>query len=75
MAEDYDIACKIRSFISAVEVTGNKDKKILEWIDWAKSKADWYDPTVAKVDEFFGKREHEKDKDKKVLNLLGIGGR
>jgi hypothetical protein len=71
LAEDYDIACKIRSYVSAVEVTGNKDEKTLEWIDWAKDKADWYDPTIAREDELLGKREHEKDKEKKVLKTSG----
>jgi hypothetical protein len=71
LAEDYDIACKIRCYISAVEATGNKDEKTLEWIDWAKNKADWYDPNVARDDEHFGKREHQKDKEKKVLKPSG----
>ncbi len=71
LAEDYDIACKIRCFISAVETSGNNDEKTLEWIDWAKNKADWYDPTISKDDELFGKREHEKDKEKKELKPSG----
>lgn len=32
-----------------------------------KAKADWYDPTVAAKDEFFGEREHEKSKEQKKL--------
>ncbi|GEM_PF-6244655 len=35
-------------------------------IDSAKNKADWYDPTIAKDDEFFRKQEHEKDKEKEL---------
>ena len=43
----------------------------VEETEWAKAKADWYDPTVAREDEFFGKREHEKDAEKKKLNYKG----
>ena len=66
-AEDYDIACKIRRYVAVVEASGKPDEKAAEWIEWAKAKADWYDPTVSREDEFFGKREHEKDAEKKKL--------
>jgi len=26
-----------------------------DWIDWASKKADWFDPTGTREDEFFGK--------------------
>jgi len=48
------------------------DDKALAWIDGAKKKADWFDPAVARVDEFFGKREHEKSEDEKGLKRAGI---
>ncbi|WP_373495434.1 hypothetical protein [Aquiflexum sp.] len=32
----------------AIEGTEN----VQEWIQWAKHKADWYDPTVEKKDEY-----------------------
>jgi len=67
LAEDYDIAFKIRHYISAVEVSGNLDENKLAWVEWAKAKADWYDPTIAKEDEFLGKRKHEKDAEEKAL--------
>ena len=38
-----------------------------EWIAWARKKADWYDPTIARSDEFFGKRKHEENAEKKQL--------
>ena len=66
-AEDYEIACKIRAFISAIENSGVVDEKIKTWIAWAKQKADWFDPTIARNDEYLGKREHEKDEDAKKL--------
>lgn len=67
LAEDYNTACKIRNYISVVAASGTPDEKTAEWIEWAKAKADWYDPTVAKDDVYFGKREHEKDAEKKEL--------
>ena len=66
LAEDYDTACKIRSYIAAVEATG-KGEEMKEWIQWAKDKADWYDPTVAKEDELLGTRDHYKDAESKKL--------
>ncbi|MCP3776362.1 hypothetical protein NLX71_24195 [Paenibacillus sp. MZ04-78.2] len=67
LSEDYDIACKIRRYIAAVEASGNLDPTPMEWIEWAKAKADWYDPTIAREDEFFGKRDHRKNADQKKL--------
>lgn len=66
-AEDFAMACKIRALINAVESKADNDSEISEWIMWAKAKADWYDPTVAAKDEFFGERKHEENKDKKKL--------
>lgn len=66
-AEDFAMACKIRALINEVESKGDNDSEISEWIMWAKAKADWYDPTVAAKDEFFGERNHEENKDKKKL--------
>lgn len=54
-AEDYQIACKIRAYVSAVESKPDLDQSQIEWIAWAKAKADWYDPTVKKEDSIFGK--------------------
>jgi len=63
-AEDYETACRIRSYVSAME-KAHPEQDLSEWASWARAKADWYDPTIAKEDEFLGKREHEKNqKDK-----------
>jgi len=35
------------------------------------NKADWFDPTVARDDEAFGKREHEKGLSEKALKKHG----
>ena len=71
LADDYDTACKIRRYISAVEASGNLDQKTMDWVEWAKGKADWYDPTVAREDEFLRKREHKKNADQKELEHAG----
>jgi hypothetical protein len=62
---DYDMACKIRAYISAVEDKASLDESTLKWIEWAKAKADWYDPTVAAFDPDFGKHNHTLDEEKK----------
>lgn len=40
IADDYDTACKIRRYIMAIEASGSLDQSNMEWIEWAKSKAD-----------------------------------
>lgn len=64
MADDFQIACKIRAMVATVENNGTVDA---EWVAWAKAKADWFDPTVAATDDFFGKRDHEKSAEQKAL--------
>lgn len=71
LAEDYDTACKIRHYIAVVEASGTPSAETAEWIEWAKAKADWYDPTIARADELFGKRGHEEDAEKKKLTHKG----
>jgi hypothetical protein len=71
LAGDYETSCKIRHYVSAVETSGNLDEKTMAWIKWAKAKADWYDPTMAREDEFFGKRDHKKNADQKKLEHAG----
>ena len=61
------MACKIRAYVSAVESQSNLNEKTKEWIKWAKNKADWYDPIIAKEDELLGIREHCNDKEQKQL--------
>lgn len=65
MAEDYDIACKIRRYIAAY-AAAHPGEDISEWMSWAEEKADWYDPTVARKDLLLGKRDHTKNKDEKT---------
>ena len=70
-AVDYEMAYKIRRYIAAIETPGESDEKILDWINWAKSKADWLDPIVDKEDAILGKREHNESEDKKQLKHKG----
>lgn len=58
-AEDYRIAKEIREYIQAMIDSGNEDITPA-WIEWARKKADWYDPSIATEDEYLGKRQHEK---------------
>jgi len=64
MSQDYDTACKIRAFISALESAENIDEEL---INWAKKKADWFDPIIARNDEVLGERDHEESDEKKTL--------
>ena len=64
---DYEIACRIRSYIDAIKNDPNNPDNNSEWIDWASKKADWFDPTLAREDEIFGKRKHGLDADQKRL--------
>lgn len=69
-ALDYEKASRIRTYINAVEnatCENTVDDKLSEWIEWAKKKADWFDPTVARVDELLGRREYGKSEEQKSL--------
>lgn len=68
--EDYKIACEIRQYIAAVAQQREITPEMAEWIEWAKRKADWYDPVVAAEDEWLGKREHLKSKEEKDLDNM-----
>ena len=73
-ALDYEKACRIRTYINAVESTCSQsgfNDETAAWIEWAKKKADWYDPIVARDDELFGQREHEKSEDQKTIKKAG----
>jgi len=69
-AEDYDTACKIRRYIAAYQ-EAHAGEEISEWLEWANAKADWYDPTISREDEFLGKRNHSKDKESKTPKHSG----
>ena len=60
-AADFETACRIRAYVSAVELKPDLDTETKEWITWAKAKADWYDPTISAIDPILGKRNHDED--------------
>ena len=66
-SENYDIACKIRAYVTAVEQKDSLSEEENVWISWAKQKADWYDPVTKRKDEFLGVRNHSKDDSNKRL--------
>lgn len=70
-AEDYRIALEIRAYIDGMVKSANPEATP-EWIAWAKRKADWYDPIVAREDEYLGKRNHEKKKEDKDLDKMQV---
>lgn len=74
-AEDYKIASEIRQYILAVEHEGVIDEDVLNWIEWAEKKADWFDPIKIADDEYLGKRQHEKSKEEKELGETKKGYR
>ena len=63
MANDYEIARKIRALIESAEVQGVEET----WLNWARAKADWFDPTISATDEFFGIRNHGECEERKTL--------
>jgi hypothetical protein len=72
-ALDFETACRIRAYVKAVLIScgqdGLDDKKAA-WVDWAMKKADWFDPILARDDELFGKRKHEKSLEEKTLEKV-----
>lgn len=71
-AADYATACRIRDYVNAIANTSEgNNENMTEWVQWALKKADWFDPTVARDDEYLGKREHKKNSQDKVLKKYG----
>jgi hypothetical protein len=64
VVSDWDKALKIKIFIDSMEkAVGEvtdivKKGKIMKWIAWARNKADWLDPLVAKQDDLLCKNKH-----------------
>ena len=73
-SQDFESACRIRAYVKAVEDTFGSDEmdsETADWVDWAMKKADWFDPTVARDDDLFGERDHEKNASEKALKKYG----
>lgn len=47
----------LRNYLDALEVKSKEnntlDKNKMDWLKWAREKADWYDPFIEKEDELF----------------------
>ncbi|MFR5875499.1 MAG: hypothetical protein ACLUFN_03310 [Eubacterium sp.] len=66
-SEDYIIASQIRQYVQAVINLGNLTEETTEWINWANKKADWFDPSIKREDEYLGIRDHKESSEKKAL--------
>ncbi|MFS0752618.1 hypothetical protein [Oceanobacillus sp. 1P07AA] len=59
---DWDKAERIRRFANAVELKldgikkQEEKEKVLNWLKWAREKADWIDPLVEREDKLLGER-------------------
>lgn len=60
-AKDYQIACEIRNYVSALKESRHSDEIETEWFQWAEKKADWIDPTISLEDPWLGRRNHGAD--------------
>lgn len=67
MADDYQIACRIRALLEAWKQKSDLSEEEEEKIQWASNKADWFDPVISREDGVFGVREHEKAQKEKTL--------
>lgn len=64
-AIDYQRACRIRAYVAAVEADSELAESQRDWIVWAKAKADWFDPLIAREDFILGVRNHGDSEEKK----------
>jgi hypothetical protein len=60
-SNDYERACRIRNYADAFETKSELTAEEKRYIAWARTKADWFDPTKDYEDSIFGKLEHRKD--------------
>ncbi|MDQ2086499.1 hypothetical protein RBH29_08670 [Herbivorax sp. ANBcel31] len=65
-AEDWHQYKKIMDYINAVDISIRtkkhspiKRRELLEWVKWAKGKADWLNPLINKDDPILGRRKLE----------------
>lgn len=63
-ASDWDRAQKIRQFVDILESQiciindDEQRKKVIDWVKWARDKADWLDPLIEKGDNLLGSSKH-----------------
>jgi hypothetical protein len=66
--DDFEFSIILRNLIKRVEANSSKNANV-DWISWAKEKADWYDPTIQKRDSIIGKRLYENSKSEKLQTV------
>jgi hypothetical protein len=61
-AHQWQQAKILREYIAAVEQNSDSgiDEELRGWINWAKKKADWYDPLIKAEDELLGEGDRLK---------------
>ena len=59
MSENLHRANKIRDFINEYSKKESLTEENLEWIQWARDKADWLDPLIDKRDEVLERDEED----------------
>ena len=52
----YERACRIREYIQKYSLKSNLSESDLEYIQWAKDKADWIDPLIKKEDKILDEK-------------------
>ena len=55
-------ACRIHAYVSVMEKAHSEQALSASW---ARAKADWYDPVIAKEDDLLDRWEHEKNQENK----------
>jgi len=65
-ANRWQQARVLREYIYEVEANaeenGSLSDELNNWIDWARKKADWYNPLVMREDDILGKYESDCEK-------------
>ena len=65
----FDKLCQAVRLAPGLDEMCIRDRDLSAWASWARAKADWYDPTIAKEDELLGKREHEKSQELSLIHI------
>ena len=65
----------LRNYLDEYEAFATQNnkmtKKMKKWLTWARKKADWYDPFIAKRDKYLDEDDKEKLFTKKKLDQFG----
>jgi len=72
-AEDFSHAQKLYEYIEAIEkllpdIQDDKQAELIQYLSWARQKANWLNPLIGRVDEVLGRR-HEGIVIEAILNI------